>query len=145
MTTLPIPGGFSNKEAIDAAYLALGISDAMFGRTAEEYAAGMTLLRMMMKEWPFDQLGFDDSVATIGEESGVDRKWLTAVSYNLADRIGGTINKQIRPGSTAAKARAYSALCAAVGNQFTITFASGTARGSGHRNSTGSTYFSEAE
>ena len=143
MTVLPIPGGFTNKEAIDAAYLALGLSDAMFGRTNEEYASGLTLLRMMMAEWPFDQLGFDDAAATVGEESGVAQKWLAVVSYALADRIGATIGKQVKPGSLAAKARSFSMLCAAVGNQSTVSLANGTARGSGHRNPTRGTYFAE--
>lgn len=134
MTTLPIPGGFSNKEAIDAAYLALGLSDSMFGRTAEEYGTGLTLLRMMMAEWPFDQIGFNDSVALVSEKSGVAQKWLGVVSYCLADRIGATIGKQIKPGSVAAKARSFSMLSAAVGNKSTVKHADGTARGSGHRN-----------
>lgn len=142
MTTLPIPGGFSNKEVIDAAYLALGLNDAMFGRTAEEYLSGLTLLRMMMGEWPYDQLGFDDAAATVGEESGVARKWLGAVSYALADRIGATIGKQVKPGTMKAAAQSFSKLCAAVGNKTSVGFASGTAQGSGHRYPQG-TYFAE--
>lgn len=134
MPTIPIPGGFSNKEAIDGAYLALGISDSMFGRTAEEYGTGLTLLRMMMGEWPFNQLGYDDSVPAVSEQSGVEQKWLAVVSYCLADRIGATIGKQIKPGSIAAKARSFSILSAAVGNKSTVSHADGTARGSGHRN-----------
>lgn len=143
MTTLPIPGGFSNKEAINAAYLALGLSDSMFGRTAEEYGTGLTLLRMMMAEWPFNQLGFDDAVATVGEKSGVAQKWLAVVSYCLADRIGATIGKQIKPGSVAAKARSFSMLCASVGNKSTVSLANGTPQGSGHRNSRAGIYFPE--
>ncbi len=142
MPVLPIPGGFSNKEAIDAAYLSLGISDSMFGRTAEEYASGLTLLRMMMAEWPWDQLGFDDAAATVGEESGVERKWLAAVGYELGDRIGGAIGKSMKLGSAKAKARSFSTLCAAVGNQSTVSLANGTPQGSGHRYS--DTYFPES-
>ena len=36
---LPIPTGPSNKAIIDRAYMALGLSDSMFGRTQEEYAS----------------------------------------------------------------------------------------------------------
>jgi hypothetical protein len=144
MPTLPIPGGFSNKEAIDAAYLALGLNDSMFGRTAEEYASGLTLMRIMMNEWPFDQLGFDDSVASVSEQSNIEQKWLGAVSYALAARIGATIGKMLKAGSEKAAARTYSSLCAAVGNKSTVAFASGTARGSGHRFPVGR-YFPESE
>ena len=88
MTTLPIPAGPLNKEIIDLAYTVLGVSDAMFGRTDEEYASAMTMLRAMMGEWPFDQLGFDTGDARVGSESGIEAKWLTAIGYSLATRIG---------------------------------------------------------
>lgn len=144
-TTLPIPGGLSNREIIETAYLAVGLSDAMFGRTAEELTSGMTLLRGMMGEWPFDQLDFDDSVASIEEESGIERKWLTAVGYSLGERIGATIGGGgLKPGSQVTLRKAYSRLCAAFGPS-QMDYANGTPRGAGAKSSFDGPFFAEVE
>ncbi len=111
---LPIPGGLLNKEIVDLAYTVLGLSDSMFGRTAEEYATGMILLRAMMAEWPYDQLGFDTGDGLIGSESGVGRKWLTVCGYGLAARIGAAVGKTLKPNAQGTLNRAYSNLCAEV-------------------------------
>lgn len=132
-TVLPIPGGLLNKEIVDLAYTVLGLSDSMFGRTEEEYASGMVLLRAMMGEYPFDQLGFDDGDARIGGESGIERKWLTAVGYSLAVRIGAAVGKTLKPGAQATLNRAFSNLCAEVAVISTAQFAPGTPTGAGHR------------
>lgn len=141
-TTLPIPGGLSNKEIVDLAYLAIGLSDAMFGRTGEEYASAVLQLRGMMGEWPFDQLGFDDGVASIEEESGIERKWLTAVGYSLGERIAGTTGAMLKPGSQVTLRRAYSALCAAF-PPAQMAYANGTPRGAGAKPSYDGPFFAE--
>lgn len=146
-TELAIPGGLSNKEIIDLGFQSEGVSDVFFGRTAEEYAGGMTQLRAMCGEWPFDQLGFDDAVASIEEESGIERKWLTAVGYSLGKRLAGSMRRPFPPESEKTLARAYSSLCAAVGNQSTVPFAHGTPRGAGARwaNRHSGPFFTESE
>ena len=130
---LPIPGGLLNKEIIDLAYTVLGVSDAMFGRTDEEYASAMVMLRAMMGEWPFNQLGFDTGDARVGSRSGIDAKWLTAVGYALALRIGPAIGKTLAPNAQGVANRAYSALCAAYAVPGQAAWSPGTARGTGHR------------
>ena len=130
---LPIPGGPTNKEIIDHAYMSLGVSDSMFGRTDEEYAAALMLLRGMMGEWPFTALSFDDAVADVGEESGIERRWLSAVAYSLAERIGATIGKALVPQFARIKTRSFSELCAALGNQSRVQYARRTAAGAGSK------------
>lgn len=134
MPTIPISAGPTNKEIIDLAYLALGISDAMFGRTDDEYASAMIMLRAMMEEYPFDQLGFDYTEDNVTERSGIDAKWKTPVSYSLAERLtSNTVNKAMPAGSMKIKADSYSRLCAAVNVTPTMRYAQGTPAGAGHK------------
>src|SRR5690606_25386143 len=144
MTTgLPIPSGPTNKEIIDRAYQIIGLSDSMFGRTPEEYASAMLPLGGMMLEWPFDQLGFifeDAAGLRPEEESGIDRKYLEAVAYALAERIAPTIGKTLPPEARKPKNTTYSALCAAVRVATPAEYADGTPMGAGHRHY-GRTYF----
>lgn len=143
--TLPIPGGLLNKDIVDLGYTVLGLSDSMFGRTDEEYAKGMLLLRAMMDEYPFDQLGFDSDNARIGEESGVDKKWLTALGYSLAQRLATALNKTLKPNAQATLNRSYSRLCSSVAVITEAGHALGTPAGSGHRYPVRQTYFAEGE
>lgn len=134
MTTIPIPSGPTNKELIDLAYLALGVSDAMFGRTDDEYAAAMLILRSMMQEYPFDQIGFDNFEDNVSERSGIEAKFKTAVSYSLAERLSSTTVQKAMPlASIKTKADSYSRLCAAVNVTPSMSYAPGTSGGSGRR------------
>lgn len=136
-TTLPIPSGPTNREIIDRAYRSMGVSDAMFGRTPEEYAVGVEILSSMMLESPFDLLGYVQLDGGEGnrveEESGIDRKYLEPVALMLAERLAPAIGKQLAPHVLAAKRRAYSLLCAAVVTIPDAKYQDGTPRGSGHR------------
>lgn len=136
-TVLPIPAGPTNREIIDRAYRAMSISDAMFGRTLEEYAVGVEILSSMMLESPFDQLGYVQFSGGEGnrveEESGIDRKWLEAVGLMLAERLAPAIGKQLAPHSIRAMSRAYSQLCAAVVTIPAARYQDGTPRGAGAR------------
>jgi len=116
MTTLPIPSGPTNREIIDRAYQALGISDTTFGLSESEYAAAMLPLGGMMLEWPYDMTGYiheDAAGLRVQEESGVPRRWLDAVAYGLAERLAPTIGKSLPPEARKVKATQYSRLCAA--------------------------------
>ena len=136
-TVLPIPAGPTNREIVDRAYRSMGLSDSMFGRTPEEYATGVELLSSMMLEAPFDRLGYvqwDGGEGNrVEEESGINRKWLEAVGLMLAERLAPVIGKQLSPHMLAAKARAYSRLCAEVVTVPDARYADGTPRGQGAR------------
>jgi hypothetical protein len=134
MPTIPIPAGPTNKELIDLAYLALGVSDAMFGRTDDEYASAMAQLRAMMEEYPFSELGFDYAEDNITERSGIEGRFKTAVSYSLAERLSSTtVQKTMAAASMKIKADSYSRMCAAVNVTPTMRYAQGTPAGAGHR------------
>ena len=136
-TIIPIPGGPTNREIIDRAYRSMGVSDAMFGRTAEEYAVGVEVLSSMMFESPFDLLGYVQQDGGEGSrveaESGIDRKYLEPVALMLAERLAPVIGKQLLPGVMKAKNRAYSLLCAAVVTIPDAQYQDGTPRGAGAR------------
>lgn len=143
MTELPIPSGPTNREIIDRAYQILGMSDALFGRTQEEYASALLPLGGMMLEWPFDQLGYiyeDAAGLRVEEESGIDRKWLDAVAYDLAERLAPTIGKSLSSEARKQKNRLYSRLCGDVSVIEAAQFADGTVTGAGNLYS-GRTYF----
>lgn len=147
MTTLPIPGGPTNKQIIDRAYQALGISDVMFGRSESEYADAMLTLQGMMGSYPFDRIGFinePDAGLRVEEESGIAFAHLPAVALSLAEQMAPTIGKSLQPEARKVKNRAYSSLCAEVGTPPSLSFADGTSRGSGHRYSHRTFFPSEA-
>lgn len=144
MTDIPIPSGPTNKELIDLAFLSLAMTDAFFGRTEEEYATGVTLLRGMMAEWPFDQLGYDFTTPRPSERSGIEQKWAQVVGLCLAERLSAATGKGLQPAAMATKARSYGTLCAAVGNKSTVDYARNTPAGAGHRTfGYGETFFNE--
>lgn len=151
MTVLPIPGGPTNREIIDLAWLGIGVSDNMFGRTMEEYASSAKILRAMMGEWPFDQLGYireDEPGLRLEEESGIAQKWLSAVASCLAERIAASIGKSLSPEARRVKMTNYPRICSAVGAPTEVQFADATATGAGQRRSLsnyGQTYFPEAD
>lgn len=131
MSELPIPSGPTNREIIDRAYQMLGLSDSMFGRTDEEYASAMLPLGGMMLEYPYDALGYiyeDAAGMRAEEESGIARKWLEAVAYGLAQRIGQTIGKQA---SSKTGAQQYSMLCSYAGTPTQMEYGDATIRGAG--------------
>lgn len=147
MPELPIPSGPTNKELIDLAYLGIAISDAMFGRSPEEYAGAGKLLRAMMAEWPYDQLGFiqeDGAGLRIEEESGIARAYSQAVALGLAERLAPAIGKSMTPEARKALARSYSRLCGAVSTIPLAQYADATAVGAGQRRYR-RTYFPQAE
>ncbi len=136
MTTLPIPSGPTNKEMIDLAYLGIAMSDAMFGRTPEEYNSAGMLLRAMMAEWPFNLLGFiqeDGAGLRIEEESGIARTYAQAVALSLAERLAPAIGKTMAPEAKKRLARSYSFLCGAVADIPRAYYADGTIMGAGQR------------
>lgn len=137
MSDIPIPSGPTNKELVDLAYLSLGMSDTMFGRTEEEYASGVSLLRAMMNEWPFDQLGYDFTTPRPSERSGIDAKWTQAVGLSLAERLAPAVGKALTAPAMTAKARSYSTLCAAVGNKSVVSYGRNTVAGAGQGRSLG--------
>lgn len=135
-TEIPIPSGPTIKEIVDRAFAAMGTSDAMFGRTENEYQDAVLALNGMMEEWPFDQLGYiveDQAGLRLEEESGIDRKFMTAVAYTLAERMGPTFGKTLSPHAMKTKNSTYSRLCSAVAVIPAAEYAPGTPRGNGHR------------
>lgn len=138
MTEIPIPSGPTNREIIDRAYQVIGLSDAMFGRTPEEYASAMLPLGGMMLEWPYSLLGYiyeDAAGIRAEEESGIARQWLDAVAYALAERLAPTIGKSLAPEARKVKNGLYSRLCTEVAAIPVAEFADGTARGAGSKRS----------
>ena len=146
MTELPIRSGPTIKEIIDSAFSAMGTSDTMFGHTENEYADALASLNLMMSEWPFDQLGYvieDEAGMRVEEQSGIERKHLSAIAYALAERMAPTFGKTLAPEARKAKNHTYSRLCAAVTVIPEARFAGNTPIGNGYRYA-GRTFFPKA-
>ena len=145
MTEIPIPGGPTNREIIDLAYLNLGVSDNMFGRTPEEYASAAKQLRAMMGEHPFDQLGYvndEEPGLRIEEESGIAQRWLSTVAASLAERIGPTIGKSLSSEARRVLRTQFPRLWSAVAAPVPVEYGDATFAGSGRRSLYGRrTYF----
>lgn len=144
MTDIPIPGGPTNKDLIDLAYLALGVSDAMFGRTEEEYASAQKLLRAMMGEYPFDRINYDATNDHPSERSGIPFEYEQAVALCLAERLGPAISKSLTAEARARKARSFSMLCAAANVTPSLEYAQGTPSGAGNKRRLGSPFAYDA-
>jgi len=136
MTEIPIPAGPTIKEIIDASFSAMGTSDAMFGHTETEYQDAVLALNGMMSEWPFNLLGYiveDAAGLRLEEESGIDRAYMAAVAYSLAERMAPSFGKMLTPEARRVKNQTYSRLCGAVQAIPEAQFGDNTPRGSGHR------------
>lgn len=130
---MTLPVGPSNAEIVNQAYLLLGVSDALFGRTDEEMAAGILLLRSMMGEWPFDRLVYDFTSSTPSAASDVGFAHMTAVAASLAERIASATGKQLPVQTRRLRVASYSKLCAAVAVLPDVQFPRNTLAGAGHR------------
>lgn len=136
MTVIPVPAGPTIKEIIDTAFSAMGTSDVMFGHTETEYQDAVLALNGMMSEWPFNLLGYiieDAAGLRLEEESGIDRTYMTAVAYSLAERMAPSFGKGLTAEARKIKNQTYSRLCGAVQPIPAAQFADNTPRGSGHR------------
>lgn len=134
-TEIPIPSGPTYRQIVDRAYQVEGLSDSMFGRTDDEYAAAMLPLAGLIREWPFNGLGFvlDGALPQVEEESGVGWEYLEPVAYCLAEKMAPTIGKTLSPHALKTKATLYSRLCVSTPPE--ASFAGGTPRGAGSKRS----------
>lgn len=117
MTTIPLPTGPTKGMIIDLAYSDCASAGYMFGRTDGETAAAMRMLDAMMCEWPFDSIGYlnaDNGVGRPEDESGIDKKYLQAVSTSLALRLAPEMGKTLSPEQVKARTRSYDRLCSIV-------------------------------
>lgn len=136
MTALPILNPPTNRELIDRAYQAGGFSDAMFGRTPEEYAAAIPVLGAMMNELYFNQLGYDDEEdpgKRVEQESGIARQWSETVAYCLAERILSLHGKTLSGDALNVKNRLYQNLVTSFALIPSMCLANNTPRGAGNR------------
>jgi len=131
MTEIPVPTGPTNRQIVDRAYQVEGLSDSMFGRTDDEYAAAMLPLASIARQWPFSTLGFliDGNLPVVEEESGIGWEHLDGVAYALAERLAPTIGKTLSPEAKKVKADLYSRLCVATPPD--VKYKPGTIRGAG--------------
>lgn len=135
MTALPIRTGPTRKQLIDDAYRACGVSEAVFGRTPEEYADAMAELELLMGEWPWTLTGYvlAESDSTPEEPTGLLPAYREAVALALAERIAWGIGKQLSPSVSRRARESFSRLCGRVSVVPTAEYAPPTIRGAGAR------------
>lgn len=145
MTVLPIPTGPTNREIIDRAYQIIGVSDAMFERTPEEYASAILPLGSLMLEYPYNTLGYvyeNEAGLRVEEETGITRASLDTVAYGLAKRIAPTINKTLSAEASSEAARLYTLLLSTAAVVPSMPLGHATPSGAGNRR-IGVTYFND--
>jgi len=135
MTVISLGGsGRPKRDFIEMAFEELGSAGYEFERTSEEVKTGLRRLNLMMTEWPWNELTYDQPVSGDGaptDLSTLPDEAASAVSLELANRLAGLWRTLLLPEQKVRLARAK-------GQLFTATpptqlMAPGTVRGSGAR------------
>lgn len=105
--------GVAKRRLIERAYALIGMSGRIFERSPEQTGEALAVLNDMMREWPWDQLGF--TLPSYGEGlpeelSNIPDHAVSAVQYELAKRLAPEYGKTLSPAFMAASARAMAKL-----------------------------------
>lgn len=96
--------GPTRGRVVELAFGALGIGDV----EPEEIVNALKVLDAMMREWPWNGLGYEPSSYGEGlptDPTGIADDALSGVYHELAKRVAPTLGKQFTPGFMAAHAR----------------------------------------
>lgn len=110
MTTILVtPGGRPKRDIIDQAFEELGSAGYEFERTPEEALAALRRLNLFMGEWPWNGLTYYAPPVGHGapeDFSGLPDSAISAVAYELAQRLAGLWGTELTPGQKRAAALA---------------------------------------
>lgn len=129
-------GGPLKREIVEMAFGNLAMAGYEFGRTPEEVADALSRLNGLMLEWPYDQLGYQQSLYGVGsgeEASGIDRKWIRAVAGALTLDLAGMMGAQLGKDAAASINTAILRLQSGVATVPLMPYSSGTVAGAGNR------------
>jgi hypothetical protein len=126
--------GPPKRQLIELAFGDIGMAGYEFGRTPEEDNDALLRLNSLMREWPWNTLGYAQPTYGVGsaqDASGISYEAMNAVSAALALRLapimGATLSGEARANLANAMSKVY-ALTASVPS---MPFAKNTPRGAG--------------
>jgi hypothetical protein len=133
--TLTLSGdGPPKRQLIELAFGEIGSAGYEFGRTPEEVTDALTRLNSLMRQWPWNTLGYIQPDYGIGEpddSSGISFEAMNAVSAALALRIAPVMGASLSQETRANLATAMSSVYALTATVPTMPFAKHTPRGAG--------------
>lgn len=127
--------GPPKRQLIELAFGDIGSAGYEFGRTAEEVTDALTRLNSIMREWPWNTLGYaqpDYGVGSPDDSSGISFEAMNAVSAVLALRLAPVMSATLSPEARANLASAVSKVYALTATVPTMPYARNTPRGMGN-------------
>lgn len=135
IVTLPADG-VTKRDIIEQSFEDCGLAGYEFERTADEIASALRTLNTMMREWPWDRMGYTLPYRGQGdaaEGSGVPDKYVQSVVTALALRMAPGMGKALSPEQRAARTRSYQLMHAELALVPAAQFEAGAITGQGNR------------
>lgn len=132
--TIPVPSGPPKRRLVELAFGDLAMAGYELGRTAEEVNDALDRLDALMREWPFNKLGYIHRPYGEGEPdelSGIPDETTNAVSAALALRLAAAMGATLPPEAKANLTRAMSTLYALKASIPTMPLSRHTPAGAG--------------
>lgn len=132
---IPVSGR-TKRAIIEMAYEDCGLAGYVFERTDDEFASGLRKLNTLMGEWPWNTLKFNLPTygqGELAEFSGLDDKYIHAVSQYLAMRLAANMGKSMPIEYMRTCNRSLMLLQSEAAVVPKIGFTQGTPKGQGHR------------
>jgi hypothetical protein len=137
--------GPPKRQLIELAFGEIGSAGYEFGRTAEEVNDALMRLNSLMREWPWNALGYQQPSYGVGEPddaSGINYEAMNGVVAALALRIAPVMGATLSPESRANLATAISKVYALTATIPTMPVAKNAPRGLGTEHQVGIGLFS---
>lgn len=128
--------GTRKGNLVEMAFEECGSAGFTFEKTPEENASALRELEAMMREWPWNLLGYAHDSYGVGlmtDLSGIPDTAISAVAKHLALRLAPKMGAVMSAESKAALARSFNLLLAENATVPTAHMPGGTHRGSGSR------------
>jgi len=135
-TIIPTPVGVPKRVILDTAFEECSLAGYEFDREPEEITMGLRRLNMMMAEYPWNQLAYEqpDYGQGLPEDlSGLPTKAVNAVAMHLALRIAPALGRGLAPEQRAALAVSRANLFAELATIPAVEPAQTSLRGAGWR------------
>jgi hypothetical protein len=132
--------GPPKRQLIELAFGEIGSAGYEFGRTPEEVNDALTRLNFLMREWPWNALGYqqpDYGVGSPDDTSGIMWEAANGVAAALALRIAPAMGAALSAEAKANLSTAISKVYALVATVPTTPMASNTPRGAGSEHQLG--------
>jgi hypothetical protein len=127
--------GVPKSTLVEGAYSVCGSEGYEFERTPEEVNSALRKLNVMMRQWPWNGLGFvqpDYGVGLPEDLSGVSDYAVEAITYELAVRIAPGMGASMSPEARSTRAASKVLVFGETATIPTMPYAQDTPRGAGN-------------